>query len=316
MFIENKVNSPFRIVYFDVINGKNFFLPIYFKKKEAYILYNDKFIFLSNNLKEYFEKKDLSIVNKKDDIIEIILNNRNKIKNNIKIIKIKKIKNLISIKNIRYKKRKNNQKINIFSSMIFSYAKMSQINIPFIEKHLENVKSITKIIINDMQIKNKLHDYPKYYKKYIIIFSVLYNIGKIAIPKKILYGRNKLSEQEFEIYKTHVSFGVEMVKDLSKNWNFQNKKIINIAINIVKYHHELLDGSGYPQKYKKQDIPLEGRIISIIDYYLKNIENNKSIDSHNKILSYFIDNSNIKYDKYVIKSFISKEKEIYNIISK
>lgn len=88
--------------------------------------------------------------------------------------------------------------------------------------------------------------------------SVLHDIGKIAIPDAILGKPAKLTDEEFEIMKTHTTKGYEILKAADE------------YTDLAKYaltHHERLDGSGYPNGLKAADIPLISKIISIADSY-------------------------------------------------
>lgn len=94
--------------------------------------------------------------------------------------------------------------------------------------------------------------------KLLGLASALHDIGKINISPGILAKLGKLTEREFEIYKTHVSESVKIAKELG----LSEKVIEGIA-----HHHEKLDGSGYPFGLKKEQISLFGQIISITDAY-------------------------------------------------
>jgi HD-GYP domain-containing protein (c-di-GMP phosphodiesterase class II) len=88
--------------------------------------------------------------------------------------------------------------------------------------------------------------------------AVLHDIGKIAIPDAILGKPAKLTEEEFEIMKTHTTKGYEILKSADQ------------YTDLAKYaltHHEKFDGTGYPNGTKGEDIPLISRIIAIADAY-------------------------------------------------
>lgn len=90
------------------------------------------------------------------------------------------------------------------------------------------------------------------------IFAALFHdIGKINIPNKILNKPEKLSAQEFEYIKRHPIDGYKLLCNT----------VANTACEIVLKHHERLDGSGYPNGIKGDDIPIEARIISVVDSY-------------------------------------------------
>ncbi|MBF0521372.1 MAG: HD-GYP domain-containing protein [Nitrospirae bacterium] len=88
--------------------------------------------------------------------------------------------------------------------------------------------------------------------------SFLHDIGKIAISDNILLKPGKLTDEEFEIMKTHVIHGVDIVGKY--NW-------LRDSVDVVQYHHEKLDGSGYLSGLSGDSIPLNARIFAIADVF-------------------------------------------------
>lgn len=93
----------------------------------------------------------------------------------------------------------------------------------------------------------------------IKIAAMLHDIGKIGIPDNILRKPGRLSETEFEEIKKHPVKGYEILKKIRRFQNHEAKW--------VKYHHERLDGSGYPEGLTGDQIPLESKIIAVADIY-------------------------------------------------
>lgn len=92
----------------------------------------------------------------------------------------------------------------------------------------------------------------------LIAGAFLHDVGKIGIRDPILLKPGKLTPEEFEIMKTHVSLGVEILSKSS--W-------LVGARDVVEFHHEKYDGSGYPQGLKGEAIPLNARIFAIVDVF-------------------------------------------------
>jgi diguanylate cyclase (GGDEF)-like protein/putative nucleotidyltransferase with HDIG domain len=93
----------------------------------------------------------------------------------------------------------------------------------------------------------------------IKIGALLHDVGKIGIPESVLKKPGKLTDEEWEIMKQHPTIGAEKV--LAPN------EALRDLIPIVKYHHERLDGKGYPEHLKGNQIPLSARIVSVADAY-------------------------------------------------
>ncbi|MFB0564124.1 MAG: HD domain-containing phosphohydrolase [Candidatus Aminicenantaceae bacterium] len=86
--------------------------------------------------------------------------------------------------------------------------------------------------------------------------ALLHDVGKIAIPDSILKKPTPLTDAEWKKIKLHPSLGYGLIKEI---------KLLKEAANIILYHHERVDGKGYPKGLKKDHIPIESRIFSLAD---------------------------------------------------
>jgi putative two-component system response regulator len=92
----------------------------------------------------------------------------------------------------------------------------------------------------------------------------LHDVGKIAIPDKILLKPGKLDPDEYEIMKTHTTRGKEIIHELG---DVNSSLYIKHCEDICYSHHERWDGKGYPHGVEKENIPFQGRIMAIADVY-------------------------------------------------
>lgn len=121
----------------------------------------------------------------------------------------------------------------------------------FTRKHSENVAAITCRLCEYMHLS-------KHFTVYCTICAYLHDIGKMFIPPSILQKKGPLTDEEYEIMKTHTTIGYEMCfKDLK----------LRPYIAGPLYHHEALNGSGYPRGLTSREIPLEGQIIRVADEF-------------------------------------------------
>lgn len=107
------------------------------------------------------------------------------------------------------------------------------------------------------QIARKLNMSPEEIRKLHYI-ALMHDCGKVYIPDNILKKQGSLSEEEFEIIKTHTTKGYEMLSNFTSVQGIQDG---------VRYHHEFYDGSGYPEGLSGENIPLVARIICVADCY-------------------------------------------------
>ncbi len=95
--------------------------------------------------------------------------------------------------------------------------------------------------------------------------SALHDIGKVAIPDKILQKPGPLTFEEMEIMKTHTLLGAQAIETTITMLG--DNAFLQKAHEIALCHHEKYDGSGYPQKLVGEDIPVSGRIVALVDVY-------------------------------------------------
>ena len=130
--------------------------------------------------------------------------------------------------------------------------------------HLDRMSRFSLLIANALSEK---HDLDDDYIQHVFMFSPLHDIGKIGIPDNILLKPGKLSEEEMVVMKTHAEKGREMIDDLLVSFGLENVAHVDILRNIASYHHESVNGSGYPDSRRGNDIPLEARIVAVADVF-------------------------------------------------
>lgn len=95
--------------------------------------------------------------------------------------------------------------------------------------------------------------------------TTLHDIGKVGIPDAILHKPGKLTEEEFEVIKTHTTIGVKMLEN--SNAKGLTDETLKYARDIINYHHEKWNGKGYPEGLSGENIPLVARIMAVCDVY-------------------------------------------------
>jgi HD-GYP domain-containing protein (c-di-GMP phosphodiesterase class II) len=130
--------------------------------------------------------------------------------------------------------------------------------------HLDRMSRFSLLIANALSEKHHLDDD---YIQHVFMFAPLHDIGKIGIPDHILLKPGKLSEEEMVVMKTHAEKGREMIDELLVSFGLENVAHVDILRNIASYHHEAVNGSGYPDNRRGEDIPLEARIVAVADVF-------------------------------------------------
>lgn len=130
--------------------------------------------------------------------------------------------------------------------------------------HLKRMACYSRLIAIEVAQQFELDDEDV---EFIYRFSELHDIGKIAIPDSILFKQAKLTPDEYEIIKTHVTKGREMADMMTREFGLDGIYHIRMLKNIISYHHERFDGSGYPEGLAGDEIPVEARIVAIADVF-------------------------------------------------
>jgi putative two-component system response regulator len=140
-----------------------------------------------------------------------------------------------------------------FSSILFQtievMAKTVEKRDPYTAGHQERVAYLAEKIARQMEME----------EEQIVglrLSAMIHDIGKLSVPSEILSRPGRLAETEFALVKAHAETGYEIVKDVEFPWP---------VAQIIRQHHERMDGSGYPQGLKGDEILPEARILAVAD---------------------------------------------------
>ncbi|BBN59039.1 HD-GYP domain-containing protein [Hydrogenovibrio marinus] len=153
---------------------------------------------------------------------------------------------------------------NLLLATVHSTLEMSKERDPETREHMSRVAHYARLIAQEVAPKYQLNDE---FVEHVFMFAPLHDIGKISIPDAILRKNSKLTDDEFTVMQTHTVKGADLVNLLLRNYDLQNIKFATMIQNIVRYHHEKMDGSGYPDGLTGGDIPLEARIVAVADIF-------------------------------------------------
>ena len=130
--------------------------------------------------------------------------------------------------------------------------------------HLDRMARYSRIIAKGMVEPLGVTDE---FVEHVFLYAPLHDIGKIGIPDRVLLKPGPLDADEWEVMKSHSLKGREMVDHITHDMNIDNLPDHSVMRNIVEFHHEALDGSGYPHGLVGDQIPLESRIVAVADVF-------------------------------------------------
>lgn len=130
--------------------------------------------------------------------------------------------------------------------------------------HTLHIHTITELLLKRLGQMSDKYQFSHQEISVISTASALHDIGKIAIPSEILNKPGKLTNEEYEIMKTHSAVGDAMLEQLPF---YQDEELVKAARQICRWHHERYDGRGYPDGLRGDDIPIAAQIVALADVY-------------------------------------------------
>lgn len=168
----------------------------------------------------------------------------NPIMENGKIVRV-----IGNIMDITDRKKDQERLQRMMNSIIETVASISEIRDPYTAGHQERVTKLAMAIARELGLtQNQVEA--------VRIAALLHDIGKIGIPSEILTKPSRLNDIEFKLIKNHPQIGYDILKNIEFNYPIAQ---------IILQHHERLNGSGYPNRLKGEEILLEAKIIGVAD---------------------------------------------------
>ncbi len=229
------------------------------------------------------------------------------------------IKNMIKKKQEELKlksdlKKYNNEIDNVYGFLYDSLVNLTSLKSKETGEHILRTKEYMKVM---------LKKYEEFYRdglfvkdseiENIAIAATLHDIGKVGIPDNILNKPGRLTDEEYEIMKSHTIIGRETLE--STYSDKLSSEVLEYAKDITLHHHEKYDGTGYPEKLKGDDITIISRIMAIIDVYdaLANDRVYKKAMPPEEVEEYIVSQSGIAFDPKLINVFLLAKDDLARI---
>ncbi|MCI8852506.1 MAG: diguanylate cyclase [Lachnospiraceae bacterium] len=130
--------------------------------------------------------------------------------------------------------------------------------------HVRHIRTLTEMLLRSLLQKTDKYPIGKKDIPIICNAAALHDIGKIAIPSEILNKPGRLTNEEFEIMKTHSAEGASLLKATTIR---ENEPLVELGYQICRWHHERYDGRGYPDGLKGDEIPITAQVVALADVY-------------------------------------------------
>lgn len=150
--------------------------------------------------------------------------------------------------------------------VLYALLRVARENACYDKMYMERLQSNCRILAEAMQLSNQFgYLISDQYVNTIELACPLCDIGNLAISTNILQKQEPLNEEERRTIQTHTTIGARILKDVESLGD--DNGFIHMAGEIVHFHHENWDGSGYPEGIKEEQIPLSAQIVAVIGTY-------------------------------------------------
>ena len=130
--------------------------------------------------------------------------------------------------------------------------------------HVVHINTLTRLLLERLVENTDAYNLTPDDCYLISTASAFHDIGKVGIDESILNKPGKLTKEEFETMKEHTLIGASMLDKLE---HYKDEKMIKIAYQICRWHHERYDGKGYPDGLTGEQIPIAAQVVSVADVY-------------------------------------------------
>lgn len=175
--------------------------------------------------------------------------------------------------------------------------------------HVIHINKLTDMLLKELVGITDRYDITGDDIELIATASALHDIGKIGIDDAILNKPGRLTDEEFEVMKTHAVIGARMLDDLDA---YKGEKLLETAWQICRWHHERYDGNGYPDGLKGDDIPISAQVVSVADVYdaLTSDRVYKRAFSHEKAMQMILDGECGQFNPVLLQCLVNIQDRI------
>ena len=180
--------------------------------------------------------------------------------------------------------------------------------------YVERMRNYLELIVNGMQrhahFKEAVSDWDM---ELFLLSAQMHDVGNISVADHILNKPEELSDEEFDDIINHVEFGTRIIQQVKEN--ISDGSLLHHAEMLVSSHHEKWDGTGYPRGLKGKRIPLQGRIMAIVDVYdaLTTVRPQRGHKTHAEAVDLIQKGAGTHFDPELVEVFLDCEKDFEKV---
>jgi len=175
-------------------------------------------------------------------------------------------------------------------------------------RHSRRTQEYVRLLAEQLSTNPEFHDYltPE---RIALVSSLapLHDIGKVGVPDHILNKPGALTPDELAEMRKHPEYGYEVILKAEGRVGVRDDAILAMAKDIVYTHHEHWDGNGYPRKLRGTEIPIEGRVMAVVDVYdaITTRTLYRSPMSYDEAVKFIVERSATHFDPAVVQAFVN-----------
>lgn len=183
--------------------------------------------------------------------------------------------------------------------------------------HIKRTSSVVSVFSKALLEQNM--GFTPEFLRYVERGAPMHDLGKITVDDDILRKQAKFTPEEYEVMKTHAAAGYEIVKKILTG--LEEDQFVEIAANMAHYHHEKVNGQGYPDGLKGEEIPIEARIMALADVFDALVSKRcyKEAFSYDKAFSIIKEDAGSHFDQKLAEVFLTcrpQLEELYDSFAK
>ena len=174
---------------------------------------------------------------------------------------------------------------------------------PYTGKHCICVSKYMEILLKEMLMSGVNYGIDPADFELILLSSRLHDMGKIGVPDAVLSKVGKYTDEEFALMKSHTTMAANAIQKYA--YILPNNKFLYYTFQMAKYHHERVDGNGYPDRLSGANIPILARILAVADVYdgLVAERSYKKAKTHEEAYNIITQGAGIQFDPQVVAAF-------------
>lgn len=149
--------------------------------------------------------------------------------------------------------------------LVIGMAEMAESRDASTGNHIKRTSAAVEIFSQYMLANENPYDLSEAFLKKVARAAPMHDLGKVSVDDSILRKPGKLTDEEYNAMKNHCEAGANVVESVLRG--AEDDEFVDIAKNVAWYHHEKWNGAGYPQGLKGEEIPVEARIMALVDVF-------------------------------------------------